>query len=58
MPLRMGETDTIRGVWLGGMKIVWTYPLATLVPGAGDCAPYAEAIDDAVSNRKASEGPP
>ena len=22
--------------------------LATLVPGAGDCAPYAEAIDDAV----------
>ncbi len=29
--------------------------LATLVPGAGDCAPYAEAIDDAVSNRKASE---
>ncbi|BBZ15742.1 ribokinase [Mycolicibacterium gadium] len=30
--------------------------LSTLVPGAGDCAPYAEAIDDAVSNRKASEG--
>jgi ribokinase len=30
--------------------------LATLVPGAGDCAPYAEAIDDAVSNRKAIEG--
>ena len=30
--------------------------LATLVPGAGDCAPYAEAIDDAVSNRKTSEG--
>ena len=30
--------------------------LATLVAGAGDCAPYAEAIDDAVSNRKASEG--
>ncbi len=30
--------------------------LATLVPGAGDCAPYAEAIDDAVSNRKANEG--
>ena len=29
--------------------------LSTLVPGAGDCAPYAEAIDDAVSNRKASE---
>ena len=30
--------------------------LSTLVPGAGDCAPYAEAIDDEVSNRKASEG--
>ena len=30
--------------------------LSTLVPGAGDCAPYAEAIDDAVSNRKAGEG--
>lgn len=27
--------------------------LSTLVPGAGDCAPYAEAIDDAVSNGKA-----
>ncbi|MGH3562602.1 MAG: ribokinase, partial [Mycobacterium sp.] len=22
--------------------------LATMVPGAGDCAPHAEAIDDAV----------
>lgn len=32
--------------------------LATLAPGAGDCAPYAEAIDDAVANRKASEGHP
>lgn len=30
--------------------------LSTLVHGAGDCAPYAEAIDDAVANRKASEG--
>lgn len=29
--------------------------LSTLVPGAGDCAPYAEAIDDAVTNRKAGE---
>lgn len=27
--------------------------LSTLVPGAGDCAPYAEAIDDAITNRKA-----
>jgi hypothetical protein len=32
MRLRMGETNTIRGVWLGGLAIVWTYPLATLVP--------------------------
>jgi hypothetical protein len=28
----MGETNTIRGVWLGGLAIVWSYPLATLVP--------------------------
>ena len=28
----MEETDTIRGVWLGGVRIVWSYPLATLVP--------------------------
>jgi ribokinase len=30
--------------------------LSTLIPGAGDCAPYAEAIDDAVSKRRATEG--
>ncbi len=29
--------------------------LSTLVPGAGDCAPYAEAIDDAVANGKARD---
>jgi hypothetical protein len=29
---RMGETNTIRGVWLGGLAIVWSYPLATLAP--------------------------
>jgi ribokinase len=29
--------------------------LSTLVPGAGDCAPYAEAIEDAVANRQAGE---
>jgi ribokinase len=29
--------------------------LSTLVPGAGDCAPYAEAIDDAISSRKARD---
>ena len=28
----MGETSTIRGVWLGGLAIVWSFPLATLVP--------------------------
>jgi hypothetical protein len=28
----MGETNTIRDVWLGGLAIVWSYPLATLVP--------------------------
>jgi hypothetical protein len=32
MLLRMGGTDTIRGVWVGGVTIVWSYPLATLVP--------------------------
>jgi hypothetical protein len=30
----MGETNTIRGVWLGGLALVWSYPLATLVPSA------------------------
>jgi hypothetical protein len=28
----MGETNTLRGIWLGGVAIVWSYPLATLVP--------------------------
>jgi hypothetical protein len=32
MLLRMGETNTIKGVWLGGLAVVWSYPLATLVP--------------------------
>ena len=32
--LRMGEPNTIRGVWLGGLAIVCSYPLATLVPSA------------------------
>jgi hypothetical protein len=30
----MGETNTIRGVWLGGLALVWSYPLATLAPSA------------------------
>ncbi len=34
MRLLMGEANTIRGVWLGGLAIVWSYPLATLVPAA------------------------
>ena len=28
----MGEADTIRGVWRGGLKIMWRYPLVTLAP--------------------------
>jgi ribokinase len=46
---RDGHEDALRRACAGGA-------LSTLVPGAGDCAPYAEAIDDAVSNRKATEG--
>lgn len=34
MLLRVGETNTIRGVWLGGLAIIRSYPLATLVPSA------------------------
>lgn len=29
---RMGEADTIRGVWLAALALVWRYPLATLAP--------------------------
>jgi hypothetical protein len=29
---RMGEADTIRGVWRGALEIMWGYSLATLVP--------------------------
>jgi hypothetical protein len=28
----VGETNTIKDVWLGGLAIVWTFPLATLGP--------------------------
>ena len=31
---RMGEADTIRGVWLAALAIFGRYPLATLVPAA------------------------
>lgn len=59
-----GAGDVFAGVlaahWLDGHETALrracaAATLSTLVPGAGDCAPYAEAIDDAVSNRKATE---
>jgi ribokinase len=59
-----GAGDVFAGVlaagWLGGYedalrRACAAGALATLVPGAGDCAPYAEAIEDAVANRKAGE---
>jgi ribokinase len=46
---RDGHEDALRRACAAGA-------LSTLIPGAGDCAPYAEAIDDAVTNRKATEG--
>jgi ribokinase len=59
-----GAGDVFAGVlaacWLEGHETALRRAcaaggLSTLVPGAGDCAPYAEAIDDAVTNRKAEE---
>lgn len=55
-----GAGDVFAGVlathWLDGHELALrracaAAALSTLVPGAGDCAPYAEAIDDAVSKR-------
>jgi ribokinase len=60
-----GAGDVFAGVlaaeWLDGHETALrracaAAALSTLVPGAGDCAPYAEAIDDAVADRKATEG--
>jgi ribokinase len=60
-----GAGDVFAGVlaaeWLGGhesalRRACAAAALSTLVPGAGDCAPYAEAIDDAVADRKATKG--
>jgi hypothetical protein len=34
MRWRMGEADTIRGVWLAALAMFRRYPLATLVPAA------------------------
>ena len=59
-----GAGDVFAGVlaagWLAGhedalRRACAAGALSTLVPGAGDCAPYAEAIDDAVINRRAGE---
>lgn len=59
-----GAGDVFAGVlaatWLTGhedalQRACAAAALSTLVPGAGDCAPYADAIDDAVANRKAGE---
>lgn len=55
-----GAGDVFAGVlathWVDGHELALrracaAAALSTLVAGAGDCAPYAEAIDDAVSNR-------
>ncbi len=43
-----GHEDAMRRACAAGA-------LSTLVPGAGDCAPYAEAIEDAVANRRAGD---
>lgn len=64
-----GAGDVFAGVlaagWLDGHETALrracaAAALSTLVPGAGDCAPYAEAIDDAIADtsadRKATEG--
>lgn len=56
-----GAGDVFAGVlaacWLDGheealRRACAAGALSTLVPGAGDCAPYAEAIEDAVANRE------
>ena len=55
-----GAGDVFAGVlaaeWLAGheealRRACAAGALATLVPGAGDCAPFAEAIDGAVATR-------
>jgi hypothetical protein len=47
---RMGEADTIRGVWLAALVIFRRYPLATLVPAAmlgaiGKFPPISSMVD-------------
>ncbi|TFV58466.1 ribokinase [Mycobacterium sp. PS03-16] len=56
-----GAGDVFAGVlaahWTGGheealRRAATAGALATLVPGAGDCAPTAEAVDDAMADRR------
>lgn len=60
-----GAGDVFAGVlaacWLDGHETALrracaAAALSTLVPAAGDCAPYAEAIDDAVADHRTTEG--
>ena len=51
MLLRMGETSTIRGVWLGGLAIVWSFPLATLVPSIV-LGPFGEVPTYLIDDRR------
>ena len=62
-----GAGDVFAGVlaagWLAGHEeALWRAcaagALSTLVPGAGDCAPYAEAIDEALTDRLANRKDP
>lgn len=62
-----GAGDVFAGVlaasWTAGPKSALRRAcaagaLATLVPGAGDCAPYAKAIDDAVAGAQHSSEDP
>ena len=59
-----GAGDVFAGVlaaaWLSGLDVALRRAcaagaLATLIPGAGECAPYAEAIDDVCDQPKGIE---
>lgn len=59
-----GAGDVFAGVlaagWLDGHETALrracaAAALATLVPGAGDCAPYAEAVDDVLTNGRVGD---
>ena len=60
-----GAGDVFAGVlaaeWLSGSEIALRRAcaagaLATLIPGAGDCAPTAEAIDDVLDAESQEQG--